>query len=289
MLRTASPVAGCWRGCKVGMAAVWGGSWPAGRVPAQAQPPLAVASWRFGVALVLLLVWLHGTAGLRRLCGLTTQQWGGLALAGAVGVFGYAVFFMLGLARVPAGRAALVVTANPVATTLLAAWWFGEWLNLRIGAGMALATAGASVVITQGKRWALLTGGLGVGELLLLGCAASWVAYTLMGRRLLQGIDALATTAVTAGLGLVLLMASGLAFEGPQALAAPLRAGSAIWVAWQGQPSWPMPGISRGSQRWAPGRPRPTSLWSRSSACCSPPSGWMSGSMGRWPSAAWPS
>lgn len=215
----------------LGMAALWGGSWPAGRVLAQALPPLAVASWRFGIALVLLLAWLHGTAGLRRLCGLTARQWAGLALAGAVGVFGYAVFFMLGLARVPAGRAALVVTANPVATTLLAAWWFGERLNLRIGAGMALATAGAWVVITQGKPWALLTGGLGVGELLLLGCAASWVAYTLMGRRLLQGIDALTTTTVTAGLGLGLLMASALAFEGPQALAAPLRAGAAVWMA----------------------------------------------------------
>lgn len=215
----------------LGMAALWGGSWPAGRVLAQALPPLAVASWRFGIALLLLLAWLHGTVGLRRLCGLSARQWGGLALAGAVGVFGYAVFFMLGLAQVPAGRAALVVTTNPVATTLLAAWWFGERLNRRIGVGMALATAGAWVVITHGQPLTLLTGGLGAGELLLLGCAACWVAYTLMGRRLLQGIDALTTTTVTAGLGMVLLLAAALVFEGPPALAAPLQAGAAIWVA----------------------------------------------------------
>jgi len=215
----------------LGMAALWGGSWPAGRLLAQALPPLAVASWRFGLALALLLVWLHFAGGLRRLGRLSVRQWSGLALAGAVGVFGYAVFFMLGLALVPAGRAALVVTTNPVATALLAAWLFGERLNRRIAAGMALATVGAWVVITRGDPWVLVQGGLGVGELLLLGCAATWVAYTLMGRCLLQGVNPLTTTTVSAGLGLLLLLAAALAFEGPQALAAPLQAGVAAWAA----------------------------------------------------------
>jgi drug/metabolite transporter (DMT)-like permease len=215
----------------VGMAALWGASWPSGRVLAQALPPLTAASWRFGMALVLLLAWLQATGGASRVRSLSPRQWFGLAAAGAVGVFAYAVFFMLGLAHVPAGRAALVVTTNPVLTALIAAWLFGERLNWKIGAGMALATLGAAVVLTHGRPWVLLTGGVGFGELLLLGCVATWVAYTLMGRRLLAGIDPLGTTTVTAAFGLLMLLATALLVEGPGALAAPLRAGGEVWPA----------------------------------------------------------
>ena len=213
------------------MAALWGASWPSGRVLAQQLPPLTAASWRFGLALVLLLVWLHVKGGTRRLGALSLRQWLGLAAAGAVGVFGYAVFFMLGLAHVPAGRAALVVTTNPVLTTLIAAWWFGERLNWKIARGMMLATGGAIVVITHGQPGMLVRGGLGFGELLLLGCAATWVSYTLMGRRLLAGIDPLTTTTVTAGFGLLMLLLAALLLEGPGALAAPLHAGPQVWSA----------------------------------------------------------
>jgi len=213
----------------IGMAALWGGSWPCGRVLAQALPPLTAATWRFGIALVLLVGWMRARGGFERLRRLTARQWYGLAAGGAVGVFGYAMFFMLGLSHVAAGRAALVVTTNPVATTLIAAWWFGERLNWRIGAGMALAAAGALVVLTHGAPWTLFAGSVGKGELLLLGCVATWVAYTLIGRRLLSGIDALTTTTVTAGFGLAMLFAATLTFEGQAGLASPLRAGATVW------------------------------------------------------------
>ncbi len=214
----------------VGMAALWGGSWPCGRVLAQSLPPLTAAAWRFGIALVLLLLWMAASGGFARLRALSGRQWSGLAVGGALGVFGYAVFFMLGLAQVAAGRAALVVTTNPVVTTLIAAWWFGERLNWKIGAGMALAAAGALVVLTHGAPWTLFSGSVGYGELLLLGCVATWVGYTLMGRRLLVGIDALTTTAVTAGFGLLMLVAAALAVEGPAAFMSPLQASASVWA-----------------------------------------------------------
>ena len=215
----------------LGMAALWGGSWPAGRLVAQALPPLSAAAWRFVLAAVLLLawVWVHDRgAGLR---SLSRRQWLGLALGGALGVFGYAVFFMLGLQEVPAGRAALVVTTNPVLTMLLAAWWFRERLSPAIGLGMALAVLGAVVVLTRGAPLTVFSGGVGRGEALLLGCVLCWSGYTLLGRRLLAGVDALTTTTVTAGFGLALLLLSALAFEGPAALAQPAHASVAVWVA----------------------------------------------------------
>jgi drug/metabolite transporter (DMT)-like permease len=214
----------------LGMAALWGAAWPAGKVVASAVPPLSASAWRFGLSLGLLLAWLLARSGTRTLKALSRKQWAGLALGGALGVFGYAAFFLGGLQHLPAGRAALVVTTNPVLTVLAAAWLFGERLNARIGLGMVMAVSGAVVVLTHGAPWTLFTEGLGVGEALLLGCVLCWSAYTLLGKRLLGGIDALTTTAVTAGFGLALLLLSAWGFDG-DALARPLQLGLEWWAA----------------------------------------------------------
>lgn len=216
----------------LGMAVLWGASWPAGRVLAQALPPLTGGAWRFALALLLFALWWRlARRGWAPLAALSRRQWLGLAAAGGVGVFGYTACFMWGLQHVPASRAALIVTVNPVFTTLIAAWLFGERLNARIGLGMALAVLGATTVLTKGEPWRLFDGALGLGEWLLLGCVACWVGYTLMGRRLLAGIDTLTTTTVTATAGTALLFGAAFVVEGPAGLAAPLQASAAVWAA----------------------------------------------------------
>lgn len=212
------------------MAVIWGASWPWGRVVAQSMPPLTGAALRFMLAGMALLVWLlsaQGTAPLRRLSG---AQWLGLSAAAASGICAYAVFFMYGLQSVAAGRASVVVALNPVLTLLLAAWLFRERLNLGIVLGMLLAVSGALTAITQGHPLQLLNGGMGRGELLLLGCVVSWSAYTLLGRKVLKGIDALTATTVAAVLGSLMLLLAAAWIEGvagwQQVFVAPLKA----WV-----------------------------------------------------------
>jgi drug/metabolite transporter (DMT)-like permease len=196
----------------LGMALMWGASWPAGRTLALAMPPLSGAAWRFTIAAVLLAAWAAWRQ--REWPQLTRKQWLGLALAGAIGVAGYAVFFMAALQRVEASRAAVVVTTNPVFTTLLAAWLFKERFNARIALGMLCALVGAATVLTHGAPWALFTGGIGVGEWLLVGCIATWVGYTLIARALLGGIDSLAATAISSVFGTLLLWAVALTVDG---------------------------------------------------------------------------
>ncbi|WP_367619282.1 EamA family transporter [Achromobacter ruhlandii] len=55
---------------------------------------------------------------------------------------------------------------------------------------------------------------MGLGELLLLGCVACWVAYTLVGRLVLKGVDALTTTTVTTVIGALMLLLTSLMVEG---------------------------------------------------------------------------
>jgi drug/metabolite transporter (DMT)-like permease len=196
----------------LGMALLWGGSWPAGRVIATHMHPLAASALRFSLVIVVLLAWLY-----QRNKGwpkVTFAQWRAIALCGFVGVFGYAVFFLYAMQTVGAARAALVVTTNPVFTTLLAAWIFKEKFNWKIAVGMVLAVLGASIVLTHGQPWKLLAGDISRGDVLLLGCIACWVAYTLMGKALMKGIDSLTMTTGTALVGCALFWPTTLIVEG---------------------------------------------------------------------------
>jgi len=132
----------------LGMAVLWGASWPMGRMLGQSLPPLTGGALRFVLASFLLLGWLFARSRFATLAALSARQWLGLTAAASVGVCGYAVFFMLGLQAMPAGKAAVVVAVNPVLTLLLAAWLFGERLNAKILAGMLLAVSGAIVAVS---------------------------------------------------------------------------------------------------------------------------------------------
>ena len=115
----------------LGMAVLWGASWPAGRVIAQNMPPLAGACLRFVLAALVLLPWMYYAGGFAQLKNWSTQRWLGMVAAGATGVFGYAAFFLSGLQYLPAGKAALVITLNPVVTLALVALRLPETLSHR--------------------------------------------------------------------------------------------------------------------------------------------------------------
>ncbi|MGE8445586.1 MAG: DMT family transporter [Comamonas sp.] len=213
----------------IGMAALWGASWPWGRVVAQAMPPLAAASLRFLLASAVLLLWLGHSGRMGRLWHLAWRQWLGLAAASAVGVLGYSLFFLLALKTVPAGKAAMVVALNPVLTMLLAVLLFRERINLPIFIGLGLAVGGALYALSGG-HWGWAQGSAaGAGEWLLLGCAACWVGYTLLGRLVLASIDPLTTTAATASIGALLLLGASLVAEGPSAWAGLVHVRAEVW------------------------------------------------------------
>ena len=156
----------------IGMAALWGASWPWGRAVAQAMPPLAAASLRFGLASAVLLLWLWRSGRLGSLRALSTRQWLGLTAAAAVGVLGYSVCFLWALQTVPAGKAAMVVALNPVLTLVFAVLLFRERCNAVMCLGLGLAVTGTLYALGGGNPLALLSAASGTGEWLLLGCAA---------------------------------------------------------------------------------------------------------------------
>jgi len=173
----------------LGTALFWGGTYSAGRIVVQHVGPYSASFFRFAIASVLLVfVTWRQEGGIPRLK--RTQLLPVLVL-GLSGVFAYNAFFLNGLRFVEAGRASMIVANNPIFIALFSAWLFGERLTPVKLLGILVSIVGAMVVISRGQLSTLAQGGIGRGEWLILGCVASWVVYSLVGKVLMRDLKPL--------------------------------------------------------------------------------------------------
>lgn len=188
------------------VAMMWGGTFIAGRIVSKVVPPMTAATARFSIAVVLLLAIARIAEG-----GLPRLDRAHIAMTAALGFFGiflYNLCFFIALSHMPAGRTALFVAINPIVTALLAALLLRERLGSRKWLGIAIAFAGAAVVITRGDLVGAahdISQSVGKGELVMLCGISGWAAYTLIGRYALKALTPIAATTYAALWGLLFL------------------------------------------------------------------------------------
>ncbi len=188
--------------------ALWGGTWVAGRVLAQSLQPASAAFLRFLFASAFLLLMSWKVEG--RFPKLRLRHMPVMIFLGATGVFLYSHFFFTGLKSVTAGRAALIVACIPVCIAATSALLFRERFGpLRI-AGTFLSLAGVSMIISDGAPWTLLSGGASTGDLLILGCVASWTAYSLGGKAAMKTLSPLSCVTWSCVFGCLMLLAQAI-------------------------------------------------------------------------------
>jgi drug/metabolite transporter (DMT)-like permease len=196
---------------------LWGVSFPVSRVAVREIAPLALAAGRFVLAAALL--W---PLARRRGLILARADVPAVALLGLFGVTLYFAFENYGLVYTTASHAALIVATVPLGTAAVEAVRRRRMPGVLPLAGMAVAAAGVAIIVRPDG-----TGSASVlGDLLVLGAMASWVAYTFLAKDLMARYPALLVTAATmvAGAATLLPLAVG------EALFVPLRAPSA--AAW---------------------------------------------------------
>lgn len=208
--------------------ALWGGTWVSARVVSQSLPPFPAAFLRFFFASLFLYALL---------CRASVRQGGGwprparAQLAGALlmaltGVFLYNALFFSGMKFVPAGRAAMIVACVPSAVALYSGVVLRAPTGLVKSLGIALSLSGVSVILSGGNPLALFTQGAAQGDLYILGCVATWAAYTLAGGYAMRQATPLVAVAWSCILGCAMLL--------PPALGTGLASGLADigWVVW---------------------------------------------------------
>jgi drug/metabolite transporter (DMT)-like permease len=204
------------------MAAVllWGISFPVSRVAVREIGPLALATFWFALAAALL--W-----PLARRRGLRLEAADRPAILG-LGLLGVTLYFALenyGLVFTTASHASLIVATVPLGSAAVEAFRRRRPPRPLPIAGMILAALGVVVIVRPegaGASRSLL------GDLLVFGAMASWVAYTFLARGLIARYPALLVTAATMAVGAVTL----LPLAAVEALFIPMRAPSAAgWLA----------------------------------------------------------
>jgi len=199
----------------------------AGRVVAQLLPNFTSATLRFAVASVILVALAYAREdGLPRL---DRRRFGAMLALALTGAFAFNAFFFASLQRIPAGVGALIQALNPVGIAVGAALVYGDRLTRWRWLGIALALAGTAVVVGKPADPAATAAGRYLGEALMLGSVASWIAYTLIGRSVLIRTSSLGATTWAALFGTLLLGACAV-FEHPWAAltALPLKGWLAI-------------------------------------------------------------
>lgn len=212
----------------------WGGTWVAGRALAQTMEPLPAAFLRFLAATVFLVYVFRRERGHFPRMG--KKQILPVALLGLTGVFLYNISFFNGLKTTSAGRAALIVACIPVCISACSAILFKEKFGPVRIAGTILSLAGVSMVIADGNPLRLLETSVRPGDLFILGCVASWAAYSLIGKQVMKDMDPLSAVTWSCIFGTAMLFVPA-AFSGLFAQAA--HAGALDWfcVFYLGVPS----------------------------------------------------
>ena len=189
----------------------WGGTFIAGRHVAQHLSPFVTAFLRFAIASALLLALTWRQEG--RFPRLQRSQIVPVILLGMTGVFAYNVMFFKGLHLIAASRAALIIATCPAFIAIASGLFLKERFGPTKAVGIPLSIFGAVVVISEGRLGRVLSGGIGPGELFILTCVLSWVAYSLIGKAVMRRLSPLVSVSYSAVIGAAALAVPA-AFEG---------------------------------------------------------------------------
>lgn len=182
----------------------WAGNWVVGRAIRDDVPPIALAFWRWALALVLILplAWPH----LRGQWPLLRRQWRWIAIFGVLGTGLYNALAYVGLQHTTATNGLLLNSFIPVIIVVCSWLFLGKPLRLVEQIGVGASLLGVLSIIARGDPALLLGLRLNVGDLWVLASACAWAAYTLLLPHRPAAVHQYAFLAAITAVGLVAML-----------------------------------------------------------------------------------
>jgi drug/metabolite transporter (DMT)-like permease len=181
----------------------WAGNMVVGRSIRADVPPIALAFWRWSLALLLILPF--ALPHLRSQWRILLAGWKPVVLLGALGVGGYNTFAYLALQYTTAINATMLNSLIPVATILLARLLLGRRLHRLEGIGVVISLIGVSVIVTRGHLETLLGLELNLGDIWMLMAVLDWGIYTVGLHWRPKGLDPMLMLAAMTVVGVLIL------------------------------------------------------------------------------------
>lgn len=156
----------------------WAGNTVIARALSDAVPPVALAFWRWALALALLSPFV--ARPLWRARRTVLARWPVLLALGASGVAGYNTFVYVALQTTTTVNATIMNSAIPVLIPLFAWAIAGERVTRPQAAGIALSLVGAVWIAGRGEIAALRALAFHPGDLWMMLAVIAWAVYSVL-------------------------------------------------------------------------------------------------------------
>ena len=156
----------------------WSGNFLVARVMRDAIPPIQMSFWRWVLAFLVLLPFAlpHWRDHKRQI----RSELPFLLVMGAVGITAFNCFLYAALHYTTVVNASLINTVMPVMTFVFALVVLRDKLRFIQIAGVAVAFAGAVLIIAKGSFTALMDLALNRGDMLVIVGVTFWAVYTVL-------------------------------------------------------------------------------------------------------------
>ncbi len=160
---------------------IWGGTFIATKIALQEVSPATIVWLRFGMGVMVL----GAAVRLRKQFEIPDRsEWLYFALLGFIGVAFHQWLQANGLKTAQATTTAWIVATTPVFIAVLGWLILKEEIGIVRVAGIAVATLGVLLIVSNGNLVALFEGHEGtIGDALVAISAPNWAVYTILSRR----------------------------------------------------------------------------------------------------------
>ena len=178
----------------------WAGNAIVARAARELVPPVALAFWRWTIALAIILpfAWRH----LRRDTPVIRANWKMLLVLGTLGIGAFNTLLYTGLQETTALNAMLLQSGQPALILFLGAIFMGDSTALRQIVGAAIALIGVLWIFARGNIGVLGTLSFNEGDLVIGLAVCLWAIYAVVLRHR-PAIHPLSLFAVTLVIGIV--------------------------------------------------------------------------------------
>jgi drug/metabolite transporter (DMT)-like permease len=194
-------------GLAIGIAAnlIGGASYLVAKIALEDFSPATIIFLRMLIAIPLLFLF-SGRGWLQKV---TREDWGRMAFVAVFGLASPHLVGIYGLRDAASLNAAILIGMEPIAIVALSAIFLRERITLAQLIGIAIAFAGATLVVSGGKLDEL-TDVSGRANLLLALSGALWAIYTIGVKPTLERVPPTAVTAVTSLFSMLVLAPAAL-------------------------------------------------------------------------------
>jgi drug/metabolite transporter (DMT)-like permease len=184
-------------------AVIWGATFVAVKYVVDQVGPQSVILLRVGLSSACFVVLLGVTW--RTIPRMPASVWRYLVLIAVCGSVVNNVAIAWGQSYLAAALASLIVTSNPIFTTIISRILLGESLTRRKLSGIAIAFSGFLIVLLYGSSDASFTVDNAIGVLILVCAPLGWATYTVLSKPLLREYEPHVIAGLTTILGAVML------------------------------------------------------------------------------------